>query len=260
MLDVEISSRAAAAIERGVLWVFSNEVLRRPSGLKPGALARFVCRDREIATGYANPHSLILGRVLSRNPIPDIKNFIEHTLAAAFARRKPFESQEARRLVHSESDGLPGIIIDAYADHLVIQSNTAGMDALIDDVAAGVESAYVAVFQRNVKAVFIRADSAVRTLEGVPNFERIIKGGESELRLVRFQEDGLGFTADLLAGQKTGFFLDQRSNRIHLKKRIQGQSSRVLDLCCYSGAWGMHALAADAQRVTFVDESASALT
>ena len=213
IFDVEISSRAAATIQAGNLWVFSNEVIRRPPGLKPGTLARFVCRDKQIAFGYANPHSLILGRVLSQNPIPNIANFVEHTLADAFARRKPYEEDEARRLVHSESDGLPGLIVDAYADHLVVQSNTAGMDALIDHVLAGIETAYKNVFLRDVKAIYVRADSGVRTLEGVPNYQRVAKGDEEDLRSVWFQEDGVWFMADLLGGQKTGFFLDQRSNR-----------------------------------------------
>jgi 23S rRNA (cytosine1962-C5)-methyltransferase len=87
----------------------------------------------------------------------------------------------------------------------------------------------------------------------------VAKGNEEDLRSVWFQEDGVWFMADLLGGQKTGFFLDQRSNRIHLKKRIKDQPLRVLDLCCYAGAWGIHALKAGVSHVTFVDESRAAL-
>jgi 23S rRNA (cytosine1962-C5)-methyltransferase len=259
LFDVEISSRATSTIQGGNMWVFSNEVLRRPPGLKPGTLARFMFHGKEIAIGYANPHSLILGRVLSQSPIDNIGEFIERALTEAFSRRKPYEVDEARRLVHSESDGLPGLIVDAYSDHLVLQSNTAGMDSLLDDVIAGIETAYQNAFAREPLAIYVRADSGVRTLEGIPNYQRIVKGEEADLKSVRFQEDGVWFTADLLGGQKTGFFLDQRSNRLHLKKRLKQQPVRVLDLCCYAGAWGLHALKAGAEHVTFVDESQAAL-
>jgi 23S rRNA (cytosine1962-C5)-methyltransferase len=149
------------------------------------------------------------------------------------------------------------LIVDQYKtpDHqtiLVAQSTTAGMDSAIDDWSEII----LDIFKPD--AFIARGDSSIRTLEGVKPFKKIFKGHEGKLQSegALIEYDVL-YAADFLNGQKTGFFLDQRENRKHLKDHARGK--RVLDLCCYSGGWGLAALKGGANHVTFVDQSADAL-
>jgi 23S rRNA (cytosine1962-C5)-methyltransferase len=106
-------------------------------------------------------------------------------------------------------------------------------------------------------ALVVRGDGSIRGLEGIKNFKKIFKGDETSLKQGQAREDDVLFAANFIDGQKTGFFIDQRENRRHLKKHAEGK--RVLDLCCYSGGWGLTALKGRAEHVTFVDQSSEAL-
>lgn len=258
MESIEITDRAASQIARGVLWIFSNEVFKKPAALVPGTWCQFHCRSKVIATGYANVHSLIFGRVVTLGADENIPSLLKKRLEAAYARRFPLKAAQAARLVYSEADFLPGLIVDVYADHLVMQSNTAGVDNVLKDLETLVPAVFEKVFGRKPKGVVVRADSGIRRLEGVSDFTNIIAGDKNQLEHVSFEEGGTHFIGNLLEGQKTGFFLDQKNNRNYLAENV-GSTHRVLDLCCYSGGWGLRALKAGAQHVTFVDESKAAL-
>lgn len=234
----------------GHLWIFSNELAAHPKDLAPGSLVEFVDRHGEfLATGYYNPHSLIAGRVLSRRREPVDAGFFSARLAAARALREAlYPGADAWRWVFGEADGLPGLILDRYADTLVIQSATAGMDRLLPVLLEALEDHWPA------GDLVLRNDSGVRRLEGLAEEKRVIRGGERPRPVIA--EGGRRFQVDCLEGQKTGFFLDQRDNRLAFAA-LAGPGE-ALDLCSYSGAWGVH-LAARGMEVTCVDVSRRAL-
>src|SRR5258706_15130154 len=128
---LEISSRAASKLAEGHLWIFSNEVLTKEPNLEPGSWCLFSCQKKIVGTGYFNPHSLIAGRLVSADQREDIKELLEERLTQAFKRRENFFENGSVRLLFSEADFLPGLIIDWYGAFLVLQSNTAGLDGVL---------------------------------------------------------------------------------------------------------------------------------
>ncbi len=259
MESIEIKDRAAAQLSRGVSWIFSNEIYKRPVNLKPGTWCTFHCRSKIIATGYANPHSLIFGRAVALGAREDITELLRERLQDAFAQRLLLKADGAARLVFSEGDFIPGLVIDVYGDFAVLQSNTAGIDTVLPELEQLVPEIYEATTGRPLKGFIVKADSAVRELEHIKEFKTIVSGAEKDFESVSFVEGRARFAANLIDGQKTGFFLDQKDNRNYLAGLINGAGQRVLDLCCYSGGWGLRALVNGAEHVTFVDDSAPAL-
>jgi 23S rRNA (cytosine1962-C5)-methyltransferase len=155
---------------------------------------------------------------------------------------------------------VPGLVIDYYPPYAVLQSTTAGMDLMLPFL----EKRLLQIFEQELKSTLqglvLRCDPAVRRLEAVEMFQRVSFGDTSALAQAQVQEDGVLYAADLIGGQKTGFFLDQRDNRLHFGTLIREKACRrILDLYCYSGGWGLRALYAGAEHVTFVDQSAEAL-
>lgn len=245
-IRVSRSKRLAA----GHLWVFSNELAEHPKDIEPGSLVEFAERNGEfLATGYYNPHSLIAGRVLSRRREPIDAAFLSRRLEAARRLRAAlYPDADAWRWAFGEADGLPGLILDRYGDTLVIQSATAGMDRLLPLLLEALESLWPQ------GDIVLRNDSPVRRLEGLHEERRILRGGPQAGVVIR--EGGCRFRVDCLNGQKTGFFLDQRDNRLAFAQLAH--AGEALDLCSYTGAWGLH-LAARGARVTCVDVSRPAL-
>jgi 23S rRNA (cytosine1962-C5)-methyltransferase len=267
---IEISKKARDFVRAGHLWVFSNEVRGNLKDFKKGEWGEFYSRDDFVGAGYINPHSLIAGRVCSPNPIQDRFGFFRSSFEKAYKKRQDLGLMEnsgwSIRLVHSEGDGLPGLIVDIFKNTknkkttLVALSNTAGMDEALDDWS----KALLEIFKPD--EFIIRAESSVRHLESVTNYKKILLGESESLQSGIVQEGDVLFAADFLNGQKSGFFIDQRDNRDFLKSTVKRLKSlepsrpvRVLDLCSYSGGWGLSALKAGADTVTFVDQSADAL-
>lgn len=258
--EVGITGRAARRIDSGVLWVFSNEVEHRADDLPAVHLCRFTHGGRVAACGYFNRHSLIAGRVLARGAEPDLEALVLKRLQEAFLRRRPMASGGSLRLVFSEADLLPGLVVDFYPPHAVVQSNTAGMDLLLPILLERLPGMVEDVFGARLQGLVLRCDADVRRLEAVEMFNRVCFGDPERLAAAVLDEDGVRYVADLIDGQKTGFFLDQRENRRFLASQVAERAgARVLDLCCYSGGWGLRALAVDAGHVTFVDQSREAL-
>jgi 23S rRNA (cytosine1962-C5)-methyltransferase len=234
----------------GHLWVFSNELTTSPKGFEPGSLVEL--RDRKegfLGIGYINPHSLIAVRVLTREREEITPDFFRKRILNAFGYRQRFlEETDSFRVVFSEGDFLPGLIVDKYGDCLVIQFLTAGIEKwekAILDVLEGIFSPSLVV---------LRNDSSSRLLEGLAQEKRVVKGTADKLPVVR--EDSLLFEIDPLSGQKTGFFLDQRENRTAFSRLVAGGEG--LDLFCYMGAWSVH-LAKRGAQVTGIDESGTAI-
>ena len=233
-------------------WVFSGAIARADGDITPGATVDIRADDgRLLARAAASPASQIRARVWSFDPADTIDAaFVARRLAASFARRETLaDSLGAARLVHGESDGLPGIIVDRYADVLVAQILSAGaerwrdalFDALVQTTGCG--------------NVYERSDAEVRALEGLPQRTGIVRGNVPSGLAI--EEHGLRYTVDVAGGQKTGFYLDQRDNR-RLIKSIAGGAD-VLDCFCYSGGFSLNALAGGARTVVAVDSSADAM-
>jgi 23S rRNA (cytosine1962-C5)-methyltransferase len=257
---VVVSPRAARRLAGGFLWVYSNEIGNRGERDEPAYWCRFVHERRTVATGYFNRHSLIAGRAVARGEVGDLNRLLDDRLLGAFSKRLPLEKGRSARLVFSEADLLPGLVVDFFPPHAVIQSNTAGMDLMLTRLAERLPVLIERVFQVPLRGLVLRCDSAVRRLEAVELFRKVVCGDPSVLARAEVYEDGVRYAADLVAGQKTGFFLDQRVNRLRFGALVrEAASGRVLDLFCYSGGWGLRALKTGAAHVTFVDESRDAL-
>jgi 23S rRNA (cytosine1962-C5)-methyltransferase len=234
-------------------WLYSNEVQmdRAAKEVPPGTVVRLVSHDgKAMALAQLNPHSLICARVLTRNTEAAIDaRFLARRLERALALRTRLFEAPYYRLVHAEADGLPGLIADRYGDILVLQINTIGMSRLEAELLEAVEQVLAP------QAILLRNDSAIRTLEGLPEEVRLVKG-QVPAR-VELEEGGLPFLADLLQGQKTGWFYDQRPNRAFAARLARGQ--RVLDLYSYGGGFGLQALAGGAEEALMVDRAEAAL-
>lgn len=241
-------------LRAGHLWIYSNEVDTRETPLKgfqPGQ--RVVvenARRRFLGHGYVNPNSLICARLVGRDPDhPLDQSLIVHRLRIALSLRERYYAEPYYRLVFGEADGLPGLVVDRYAEHLVVQLTTAGMEAQREAVLAALLKVVAPV------SVLWRNDSSIRELEGLERYIEVAHGEVPEEYEVR--EGGCVFRVSAMQGQKTGWFFDQAANRELMAARVAGAS--VLDVCSYVGAWGVRAAHAGAERVTCVDVSAGAL-
>jgi len=240
-------------LRAGHLWVYSNEIDAAATplaGFAPGELATLLDhRDRPLGTAYVNPHSLICARLLDRRPglTPDAAWFARRIERAAALRTRLFE-RPFYRLVHGESDGLPGLVVDRYDTVLAVQLTTAGMECRKDTVLEALHT----VLQPS--AVVLRNDAPVRALEGLAPYVEAVPAAPER---VQVEENGQRFELEPLTGQKTGWFYDHRLNRARLAAYVRGR--RVLDMFSYTGAWGVQAAAAGARQVLCVDESRAAL-
>jgi 23S rRNA (cytosine1962-C5)-methyltransferase len=235
----------------GHLWVYDNEIDRVEGTPEAGDLADVLTdRGRFLGRGYLNPRSKIRVRLLTRADEPVDEAFFARRLEAAAAlRRRVVSGTTAYRLVFGEGDLLPGLIVDAYADVLVAQALTAGIDrrlpALVDLLAR----------HRGARAVYLRNDAKSRTLEGLPLGQGFAHGGgPTEIEI---QEGPALFVVDVARGQKTGWFCDQRENRLAVAG-LAGDAE-VIDAFCHTGAFGIHAALAGAASVLGIDSSADAL-
>lgn len=241
-------------LRAGHCWVYSNEVdtTRTPlRDLTPGDPVAVVSqRGQWLGWGYANPHSLICARLVSRDRAhPLDRSLIVHRLNIALALRERLYAEPCYRLVYGEADGLPGLVVDRYDSVVAVQITTAGMERQRD--------AIVEALQKVLKptAIVLRNDSSAREQEGL---ERYVEVADGTLpAVVEVREGGQGFAVSLTEGQKTGWFFDQAANRDRLMKYVADR--RVLDVFSYVGAWGVRAAAAGARDVTCVDSSERAL-
>lgn len=250
MLTVKLKKGAERRILIGHPWVFSNELERLEEKPQAGADVRVAdWRGSFIGRGYINPHSLIAVRLLSRRDQEPDGLFIRRRVERALALRERLYPGEATyRLIYSEGDGLPGAVVDRFGDTLVVSTTTAGMELrkgwLIEALGDLVEPAQI----------YLKNDSPVRALEGLTDYTEWVLGGDRPE--VAIEQDGLAFTIDVVGGQKTGFFLDQRPARQIVSRWAEGL--RVLDAFCYTGAFGLYAARAGATEVVGVESSPQA--
>ncbi len=238
----------------GHLWIYSNEIDTKISPLKnfnPGEIVVIkTANNKTLGQGYINPHTLLCARLLSTNPETTIDvDFFVIKITEALKQRERYFAQPFYRLVFSESDLLPGLIVDRFASTLVVQLNTAGMENL----KAMIIEALVKVIQP--KAILLRNNSSIRTTENLASYVEVAYGELEEP--VMLEENGITFRAPLKTGQKTGWFYDQRFNRARLIPYVNNKT--VLEVFSYCGAFGITAAVNQAKQVTCIDSSAVAL-
>jgi 23S rRNA (cytosine1962-C5)-methyltransferase len=250
---ITLKKNSDRRVRRGHLWVFSNEIANPPvSELEPGAPHELHDHRGEfLGMVYASPSSLIAARILSRNKVAiDGQFFRERILSALERRSRLFPDKDTYRLIYGESDFMPGLVVDRYGRFLAVQSLTSGMDRFLEEVLEALKAIL------EPEGIYLRNDSPFRTLEGLPQEKKPVFGSVPET--VTIHSHGLNLLVDIANGQKTGFYLDQEANR-SLMKLCVAPEANVLDLFCYTGAWGLHAASAGAAEVTAVDSSRAAL-
>ena len=239
---VKIVGGREKKLQHGYPWVQRGEISEVLGAPTPGALVRIVnFRNETLGIGTYNPQSRFPVRVLTTADEPIDRAFFEQRLERALRhRQRVVQDTNAMRLVFSESDGLPGLIVDQYADYLVVQVRTLGMERLRELWLPTL------IEQLEPKGVIERSEMASRAEEGLEPFAGVLHGDAPEL--IEIEESGLLFLVPTDAGRKTGFYLDQRENRRRLAAQVR-PGERVLDLFCYTGAFALYAARAGAHAV-----------
>ncbi len=248
-----------AGREKSVLqrrpWIFSGAIERVEGDPQAGETVAVLDSNRAwLARAAFSPASNIRARLWTWQPEEIVDQaFLRRRIERAISLRRnvvdPGET-DAYRLIHGESDGLPGLVVDRYANWLVVQILSAGIEArrdLLVDLLAELSG---------VENIYERSDVDVRQLEGLPDRTGVLRGLPPPQQLW-IHENGLQFGVDLMGGQKTGFYLDQRANRKRVGQFAAGRS--VLNCFCYTGGFSLYALRGGATSVLSVDASAEAL-
>ncbi|BES69927.1 class I SAM-dependent rRNA methyltransferase [Marinobacter nanhaiticus D15-8W] len=245
---------AERRIRAGHLWIYSNEVDTRRSplnGFEPGSqVCVFAANDKPLGTAFLNPHALICGRLISRNPEQGMTpQRLTDRLETALALRERLFDRPFYRWVFGDADGLSGLVIDRFDNVVVIQVSTAGMETMRESLVRAVQKL------AHPRSIVFKNDGKMREVEGLDSY---VAAGLGDIPdVLQVEENGVRFEAPLAEGQKTGWFYDHRMNRRRLQDYASGK--RVLDVFSYVGGWGVQAAAAGAASVTCVDSSRTAL-
>ncbi len=244
---IKLSRRGATRLKDGHVWVYRSDL--SANGVPPGSLVTVLDeRGKPLGSALYSSSSQIAIRMLSTGTVPDLASLIRERIQKAIQYRAPLiENTDAYRLVFSEADFLPGLIVDRYNDILSLQIVTQGMDAQRDTIVAELNEAL------KPASIAERVDARVRELEQLPPRTSGLLQGEKGKTI--FTMNGVQFHFDALEGQKTGAFLDQRENYSAAARYACGE---VLDVFCYQGGFALH-LAKSCDKVTGVDSSRPAL-
>lgn len=249
MHKLKIKKHHELRVVHGHPWIFSNEIenFSELKTLEKGTLVQVQIRKEEpFALAYFNPHSLIAARILSYKIDEKIdENFFEKKILAAKSMREKFFKKPFYRLIHSEADFLPGLVIDCFGDVLSCQISTAGMEKLSGFLVKALEK----IFPNS--AIIFRNDIDARKLEGLELETKVIKGEIADQ--IEIEENEIKYLIDVKGGQKTGWFFDQRKNREFIG--AIAKDCDVLDAFCYLGGFGFNALKGGAKSVTFIDSA-----
>ena len=252
MKEVVVRRTAAGRVARFFPWVYENELVRVPRDAGRGEIVRVLSPSGGfLGIGYINPTSTIAIRVLSFTERPVDQEFLREKISKAWQHRAVLmKTANAFRVVHSEADGLPGLVADYYNGFLSLQVNTAGMERLRREVI----TAFVDVVRP--VGIYERSDAGAREKEGLGSAEGVLYGDIPEELTI--EEGGGLFKVRLRESQKTGFYLDQRRNRRVVASYVD-TGWRVLDVFSNTGGFGLYAALKGAESVTLVDQSAVAL-
>jgi 23S rRNA (cytosine1962-C5)-methyltransferase len=255
-IALHVVAPAERAIRQGHPWVFDQSIIEQSHSGVPGDLAViFDGRRRFLAIGLYDPTSPIRVRILQKGkPAPIDQNWFQEKITTAAALRAPLKEQDTNgyRLVHGENDGLPGLIIDRYAETLVIKLYTPAWILHLKEICSALEQAHP--FERLILRLSRSLNRQTKYLFGLT--DGMTLAGQTPDDLILFKENGLTFECDPIHGQKTGFFLDQRENRARVKALSRGKS--VLNIFSYTGGFSIYAADGGAKEVVSVDFSAPA--
>lgn len=252
MLIVQLKPKKEVPVIKGHPWIFSGAVDKVQGSPEETSLCRVLdARGRFICQGFYNPYSQIAIRVLTLGKEAVDRGFFLKRIQEAVRMRKALIAPETTccRIIHSEGDRIPGLIVDIYDTVLVMQFISTGVEEFKNDIVSIFRELYPQ------HAIHERSDVRTRSAEGLrplsgPLFGSMDKGD------VMVKESGIPFAVDILTGDRTGFYLDHRDNREKLRKRASGKT--VLDLFSYTGAYAVHALKGGAKSVVSVDSSSTA--
>jgi 23S rRNA (cytosine1962-C5)-methyltransferase len=254
MLNLTIKQERTGPVAGCHPWVFSGAFKCIPDGIKPGTPVNIQSENGDfLAKGYFGSYSQIAVRIwgYDKNEEIDEAFFIRRVERAYSIRRRFVESPDtnAYRLINGENDLLPGLVVDRYADYLVIQCHTRGIEAWKKEIVASLEKVIRPL------GIYERSDMEARGIEDLEKTKGLVSGAVPELITIR--ENGFSFLVDVKCGQKTGFFLDQRDKRKALIKYADNAS--LLNTFSYTGGFSTYALAGGARHVISIDSSDGAL-
>ncbi len=254
MVELTVKQKRIGPVAGFHPWVFSQAIVKIPDGIPSGEPVHLKNEKGEfLALGYFNSYSQITVRIwgYDKDEIVDEAFFAKRVEKAYGLRKRYVENNEtdAFRIVNGENDLLPGLIVDKYADYLVVQFHTAGIEHWKEKIIAALEK----VIQP--KGIYERSDMPARKFDHLESMQGLLSGTVPELITIR--ENGLQFLVDVKRGQKTGFFLDQRDKRNAFGKYTKGAS--VLNCFSYTGGFSVYALAGWAKNVVNIDSSEAAI-
>ena len=250
MATVTLRKTRETRVRGGHPWIYASEIEKVEGAFENGDIVDVAdFRGKFIGRGFYNPQSQISLRILTRNDEPCDRAFFARRIRDAWDYRKLLCDPMSCRLIYSESDFLPGLVVDKFADVLVLQSLSLGIERIKDMLC----DLLMEIVQP--EGIWERSDVPVRRLEGLEQTTGLLRGEvPDEVDMV---ENGIHFLVDVKHGQKTGFFLDQKQNRAALKPLCKG--ARVLDCFCHNGSFALHAAKYGAASVLGVDISEEAL-
>lgn len=256
---VRVNEQGRPFLENGQMWMYRNNLILHDENVKDGDIVRIESEDGKfIASGFYSDCSHIAVRILSRNE-HDVfdRAFFEKRIQAAFDFRKAtnYDNLRSCRMIYSEADLLPGFIADLYQDILVTQVSCSGMEQrkqMIYDIIRNVLGAEGI----EIHGIYERNDIAARAKEGLEQYKGFYGKSESSPQVV-INENGLLLNVDIENGQKTGYFLDQKSNRMLIRHYAKGM--KVLDCFTHTGGFALNAALGNAEHVSAVDVSKTAL-
>ncbi len=250
---VRLRPRSGRRFRAGAPWVYADEIVmdRRTRAIAPGEVVVLEDENRvPLGCVAFNSRSVIAARLLDRDPAARIDaDWFAARIDRALARRAKLFPEPFHRLVHAEADGLPGVVIDRFGDVAVIQPNAAWADQRVEALADAVAA------RAGVGTIVLGASSRARALEGLDDRSRVLRGALDGP--VETPMNGAIYMADVMGGQKTGLFFDQRPNHAFVARLARGGT--VLDMFSHVGGFALAALAAGAERALAVDGSAPAL-
>ena len=246
MAKIILKKNEERRIVKGHLWIFSNEIHLIEENPENGSIVDvYDSKNKFLGAGFYNKNSLISVRILSRRRIENLNELFKERILAAFELRKScIPERESFRLVFSESDFLPGLIIDKYNDTYVLQVYSFGMEKNIELICEILKN------ELGAKNIFSKNEEYFRVLEGLPTEDHIYLG---EITDEVISDGEIKYNINFTKGHKTGFYFDQSDNRHFLAKLVSGKT--MIDCFCNSGGFGLNALKENAASVSFIDSS-----
>lgn len=252
VLKMQLGRKRGYRVEAGHPWVYDNEIETITGEVSPGEVAEvYNCKNRFVGRGVCNPKSHILVRLFTRDPGEALDAaLVRRRIVEAWAYRKKIGYTENARVVFSEADFLPGLVVDKFGDVLVVQILSLAIETFRDEIVSALRD------EIRPRGIYERSDAAVRELEGLPLKKGVI-AGDVPSEIVVTEPGGVKFLVDVENGQKTGFFLDQKENRLALEPFVK--DADVLDAFCYTGSFSLYAAKFGAKSVLGLDQSETAV-